>query len=154
MDLLVWHETAGAYAGSVAWLCNPRAQASAHIVIDETGSEATQLVPLAAKAWHAAAYNARSVGVEHANTSAKGYASDAQLRVSARVFGFLCLHLGVPPRWARGGAGAGICRHLDLGALGGGHTQCGVHPDAEWLRFLELVHAEIERGGYRKSWAQ
>ena len=153
VDLLVWHETAGTYAGSVAWLCNPAAQASAHIVIDETGTEATQLVPLEAKAWHAAAYNPRSVGIEHANTLARGYATTRQLEVSARVFGWLCLHLGVPPRWARGGAGAGICRHLDLGALGGGHTQCGVHPDAEWLRFLELVHAEIERGGYRKAWA-
>ena len=153
VDLLVWHETAGSYAGSVAWLCNPAAQASAHIVIDEHGTEATQLVPLEAKAWHAAAYNARSVGVEHANVTPKGYASDAQLRVSARVFGWLCLHLGIPPRFARGGHGPGICRHLDLGTLGGGHTQCGVHPDAGWLRFLELVHAEIERGGYRKSWA-
>ena len=153
VDLLVWHETAGAYAGSVSWLCNPAAQASAHIVIDEHGTEATQLVPLAAKAWHAAAYNPRSVGVEHANLRAVGYASPEQLRVSARVFGWLCLHLGVPPRWARLGVGPGICRHLDLGIAGGGHLQCGVHPDAEWLHFLELVHAEIERGGYRKSWA-
>ena len=153
IDLLVWHETAGAYAGSVAWLCNPVAQASAHIVIDETGTGATQLVPLGMKAWHAAAYNPRSVGVEHANTTPKGYASAGQLAVSARVFGWLCLHLSVPPRWARGGVGPGICRHLDLGIAGGGHLVCGVHPDAEWLHFLELVHAEIERGGYRKSWA-
>ena len=153
IDLLVWHETAGAYAGSVAWLCNPAAQASAHIVIREDGGEATQLVPLARKAWHAEAYNPRSVGVEHANVLARGYATDAQLRVSARVFGWLCLRLGIPPRYARGGLGAGICRHCDLGELGGGHLQCGIHPDAEWLHFLELVHAEIERGGYRKTWA-
>ena len=153
IDLLVWHETAGAYAGSVAWLCNPAAQASAHIVIREDGMEATQLVPLASKAWHAAAYNARSVGVEHANTLPRGYASSEQLRVSARVFGWLCIHLGIPPRDARGGQGSGICRHLDLGVLGGGHLACGVHPDAEWLTFLGMVHAEIIRGGYRKSWA-
>lgn len=153
VDLLVWHETAGAYTGSVAWLCNPAAQASAHIVIDETGTQATQLVPLEAKAWHAEAYNPRSVGVEHANTTAKGYSSDHQLAVSARVFGWLCIELGVPPRFARAGVGPGICRHLDLGASGGGHLSCGVHPDAEWLHFLELVHAAIIRGGYRKAWA-
>ena len=152
VDLLVWHETAGAYAGSVSWLCNPRSDASAHIVIDEHGTAATQLVPLAAKAWHAAAYNARSVGVEHANTTAKGYATDEQLRVSARVFGWLCLHLGVPPRWARGGGGPGVVRHLDLGQAGGGHLACG--PDLSgWLRFLDLLHAELERGGYRDKWA-
>jgi len=152
VDLLVWHETAGAYKGSVAWLCNPAAQASAHLVVREDGGEVTQLVPLAEKAWHAAAYNPRSVGVEHANVTAKGYATEAQLRESARVFGWLCLHLGIPPRWARGGNGPGVCRHLDLGSAGGGHTACG--PDLSgWLRFLDLLHAELKRGGYRKQWA-
>ena len=153
VDLLVWHETAGSYAGSIAWLENPAAQASAHLVIREDGQECTQLVHLSDKAWHAVAYNARSVGVEHANVTAKGYASERQLEVSARVFGWLCLHLGVPPRWARGGVGPGICRHMDLGAAGGGHYACGVHPDSEWLTFLGMVHAEIIRGGYRKTWA-
>lgn len=153
IDLLVWHETAGSYAGSVAWLENPAAQASAHLVIREDGGECTQLVHLAEKAWHAAAYNPRSIGVEHANTRPRGYASDAQLAVSARVFGWLCLQLGVPPRYARGGIGPGICRHLDLGVAGGGHLNCGVHPDAEWLTFLGMVHAEIIRGGYRDVWA-
>jgi hypothetical protein len=151
--LLVWHETAGSYAGSVSWLCNPKAQASAHLVLREDGEEATQLVPLAEKAWHAAAYNPASVGVEHANVAAKGYSSEAQLRASARVFGWLCLHLGVPPRFARGGVGSGVCRHLDLGALGGGHTQCGPS-DHDWQRFLVMLHAEIARGGYRKTWAR
>ena len=148
VDLLVWHETAGAYAGSVSWLCNPAAQASAHAVLREDGGELTQLVALDEKAWHAAAYNPRSVGIEHANVTPKGYATEQQLRVSARLFGWLCLHLAIPPRWAKGGAGPGVCRHSDLGSLGGGHTQCG--PDLSgWLHFLTLLHAEVERGGYR-----
>jgi N-acetylmuramoyl-L-alanine amidase CwlA len=153
IDLLVWHETAGAYAGAVNWLRNPAAQASAHLVIREDGEQATQLVPLAEKAWHACAFNPRSVGVEHANITAKGYATDEQLRVSARVFGWLCLHLGVPPRWSRDGRSPGVCRHLDLGGLGCGHTQCG--PDLSgWLRFLDLLHAELARGGFREKWAK
>jgi N-acetyl-anhydromuramyl-L-alanine amidase AmpD len=61
--LLVWHETAGPYLGAISWLCNPAAQASAHLVIREDGGECTQLVPLAEKAWHAAFYNPVSVGV-------------------------------------------------------------------------------------------
>lgn len=148
----MWHETAGSYAGSVSWLCNPAADASAHIVVREDGLEATQLVPLGSKAWHAAYYNPRSVGVEHANITGKGYATEAQLRVSARVFGWLCLHLGIPPRFARGGNGRGVCRHLDLGSLGGGHTQCGPGL-AAWERFLVMLHEEIARGGYRDTWA-
>lgn len=151
-DLLVWHETAGSYTGSVAWLRNPASQASAHLVLREDGGECTQLVHLSEKAWHASAYNLRSVGVEHANVTAKGYATDAQLRVSARIFGWLCLDLGIPPRWSRAGVGPGVCRHADLGSSGGGHTQCG--PDLTgWLRFLDLLHAELKRGGYRKTWA-
>ncbi|HEX4672043.1 MAG TPA: peptidoglycan recognition family protein [Solirubrobacteraceae bacterium] len=153
VDLVVWHETAGSYAGACSWLCNPAAQASAHLVIREDGRECTQLVPLGAKAWHAAAFNPRSVGVEHANVTAKGFATRRQLEVSARVFGWLCLNLSVPPRWSRGGAGPGVTRHLELGQAGGGHSQCGPG-DRDWLRFLDLLHAEVERGGYRKVWAQ
>lgn len=150
--LLVWHETAGAYAGAVSWLCNPAAQASAHLVVREDGLEATQLVPLAQKAWHAAAFNPQSIGVEHANVLARGYSSERQLEVSARIFGWLCLHYSIPPRWSRDGQEPGVCRHRDLGQAGGGHLQCG--PDLPgWLHFLELLHAEIERGDYRPAWA-
>lgn len=153
IDLLVWHETAGSYRGSVSWLCNPAADASAHLVIREDGDEATQLVGLGTKAWHASDFNRRSVGVEHANVTGKGYATARQLAVSARVFGWLCLHLGVPPRWARGGQGRGVCYHGELGVGGGGHPSCG--PDRTgWLHFLELLHAEVARGGYRKTWAK
>jgi hypothetical protein len=153
IDLLVWHETAGSYAGSVAWLCNPRAAASAHIVVREDGNAATQLVALHEKAWHAAHYNAHAVGIEHANVTPKGYATEHQLRVSGRIFGWLCLHLGVPPRWARGGEGRGVCYHGELGALGGGHTACGPN-SAGWHRFLDYLHAEVARGHYRDEWAK
>jgi len=148
----VWHETAGNYAGAVSWLCNPQADASAHLVVREDGKEATQLVHLSEKAWHAMAFNSKSVGVEHANVTSKGYATENQLRVSARIFGWLCLHYKIPPRWSRHGDNPGVCRHSDLGAAGGGHFQCGPG-DADWHRFLAMLAAEIERGGYRKTWA-
>jgi len=152
VTLLVWHETAGAYAGAVSWLCNPQAQASAHLVVREDGLEATQLVHLDQKAWHAASFNPQSVGVEHANITSKGYSTLEQLQVSARIFGWLCLHLSIPPRWSRDGRSPGVCRHMDLGQAGGGHLSCG--PDLSgWLHFLDLLHAELKRGGFRKEWA-
>lgn len=163
-DLLVWHETAGSYKGAIQWLCTPTKydsrgnvisgpDASAHLVLREDGLECTQLVPLGMKAWHASMFNPRAVGVEHANITAKGYATDYQLRVSARIFGWLCLDLGIPPRWARNGNGPGVCYHGELGAAGGNHPACG--PDhSGWLRFLDLLHAELKRGGYKKTWAQ
>jgi hypothetical protein len=151
IDLLVWHESAGHYSGDVSWLCNPASDASAHVVLREDGNEATQLVALREKAWHSAAYNSRAVGVEHSNLTRKGYATDRQLQVSARLFGWLCMHLNVPPRWARGGLGRGVCYHGELGALGGGHTACG--PDhSGWLRFLAMLHAEVARGHFRTTY--
>ena len=151
IDLLVWHETAGSYRSAVEWLCNPAADASAHLVLREDGREATQLVPLARKAWTQGAFNPRSVGLEHANVTAKGFHSEQQLEVSARIFGWLCLKYAIPPRWARAGAGRGICRHLDLGAAGGGHYNCGMS-DFDFGRFVEMVGDEIDRGGYKQTW--
>jgi len=50
---LVMHYTAGRSAeSSIDWLTNPRARASAHLVISRTG-EVTQLVPFDRIAWHA-----------------------------------------------------------------------------------------------------
>ena len=151
--LLVWHESAGHYSGDVSWLCNPAAQASAHLVLREDGGEATQLVHIDQKAWHAAAYNPQSIGVEHSNVTAKGFSTEQQLAVSARIFGFLCLRYAIPPRWSRDGHSPGICRHLDLGAMGGGHTSCGPS-DATWHRYLGMVQDEIARGGYRATWVK
>jgi len=151
--LIVYHETAGHYRSDVSWLCNPKADASAYFVVREDGGEVTQLVRLRDKAWTQAWYNPVSVGVEHSNVTAKGYSTEAQLRASARIFGWLLNLYDLPTRWARGGVGAGVCRHLDLGAAGGGHTQCGMG-DHDLARWLEMITDERERGGYRREWAR
>jgi hypothetical protein len=153
IDLLVWHETAGKYAGDVSWLRNPKSKASAHLVVREDGGEVSQLVPLSKKAWTQAAFNPRAIGVEHSNLTAKGYSTEDQLRVSARIFGWLLWKFELPFRHARGGSGPGICRHLELGAAGGGHTECGTG-NADFWRFMDMVHHELERGGWRPNWAQ
>ncbi|MFH0873179.1 MAG: N-acetylmuramoyl-L-alanine amidase [bacterium] len=71
-EYLIMHYTAGGSAKeSVQWLTNPRAKASAHLVIGRDGS-LTQLVPFATKAWHAGVstwegrtgFNSFSVGIE------------------------------------------------------------------------------------------
>ena len=163
VDLIVWHESAGYYKSGIEWLCTPTVRnakgdvisgpdASAHLFVREDGREVTQLVPLTAKAWHAGDFNSRSVGVEHANRTAKGYATEDELRESARIFAWLCWHLGIPARWAPNGHGRGVVRHLELGALGGGHTSCGPS-DAGWHHFLQLLAEETQRGGFRKTWA-
>ena len=60
VDCTVLHYTGsrpgagGGAQGDVAWLCDPKARASAHFVIGRDGS-VTQLVPLDEAAWHAGA---------------------------------------------------------------------------------------------------
>ena len=69
---LVFHFTAGgSAAGAVAWLCNPEAKASAHLVLARDGS-ITQLAPFNIKTWHAGksswagltGMNQYSIGIE------------------------------------------------------------------------------------------
>ena len=71
-EYLVIHYTAGcSAAGAVAWLCDPAARASAHLVIGRDGS-LTQLAPFNRIAWHAGRslwagrsnVNSCSIGIE------------------------------------------------------------------------------------------
>lgn len=147
---LVWHSTAGSYAGSVSWLCTPAANASAHLDIREDGGEVTQLVKLAQKAWHAAGWNPFTVGVEHASQGV-GFATHQQLQESARLFGWLCLQYGIPPVHGLHQP-KGIVRHLDLGVAGGGHHDGP--SDTVWFHeFLPAVQHELTVGGFRKVYA-
>jgi N-acetyl-anhydromuramyl-L-alanine amidase AmpD len=61
--LIVVHRPVGSYSASVNWLCNPAAQASAHIVTDSDRG-ATQLVPWDRKAWACVSFNSASYNVE------------------------------------------------------------------------------------------
>ena len=64
VDLIVLHDCEGGYKGSIEWFAMSRSDVSAHLVVREDGNEATQMVELADNAWHACAFNQRSVGVE------------------------------------------------------------------------------------------
>lgn len=73
---IILHDTAGDLVGtgSVAWLCNPQAKASAHVVVDREG-KITQLAPLNVRTWHAGQSswkgrrfcNAFTIGIEIVN---------------------------------------------------------------------------------------
>lgn len=91
---LLMHYTASpSYAGAVSWLTNPKAQASAHIVIGRDGKIA-QLVAFDKRAWHAGksswgqldGMNQFSIGIELVNAgklrkNAAGQWVDMSLKV-------------------------------------------------------------------------
>jgi N-acetylmuramoyl-L-alanine amidase len=98
-DGIVLHDTAGDLpgTGSVSWLCNPKAGASAHVVIGYDGS-ITQLQRLNRQTWHAGASqykgrqncNAFTIGIEIANPGAmrkhgQGYINGTADRPGVRI---------------------------------------------------------------------
>lgn len=146
VNLCVIHDTEGGYQGAIATFTNSHSQVSAHFVLKEDGSEATQMVELAKKAWHVVEFNSRSVGIEMSGFEARGY-GDSEWGTAAAMTAYLCHRFGIPPKWAPHGDGPGICRHLDLGAAGGGH----VDPTQDmtvWQAFLAHVAKLYAAGGF------
>jgi N-acetyl-anhydromuramyl-L-alanine amidase AmpD len=150
VDLLVLHDCEGGYEGSIRWFGLSESSVSAHYVVREDGGEATQMVDLADNAWHACTFNRRSVGVEMSGFASRGF--DAPLlATTARVFAFLCFHLQIPVRHARGGVGPGIASHGDLGAAGGGHHDPSDDPSF-MERFVRLADDEHRKGDFPEVW--
>lgn len=89
---LVYHYTAGAFRGAVAWLQDPRAGASAHFVVSK-GGRVVQLAPLADRTWHAGVskfrglgnVNGRTVGIELENLGAPDPYPEPQLVALERL---------------------------------------------------------------------
>jgi hypothetical protein len=136
--LVVVHDTEGSYEGAVAWFAQKASQVSAHFVMREDGGEVTQMVPLAAKAWHACNFNPFSVGIEGAGTAAKGF-SPAWWKGMAKIVAWTLHAYDLPPRWAEGGQGDGFCSHYDLGTAGGGHHDPVAVGSPVWDNFKTLV---------------
>ena len=150
VDLVVLHDCEGGYDGSIRWFEMSRSSVSAHYVVCEDGSEATQMVDLADNAWHACAFNRRSVGVEMGGFANRGFGAHL-LATTARMFAFLCHHLQIPVRHARAGVGPGIASHNDLGVAGGGHHDPSDDPSF-MQRFVSLVDDEHRKGHFPDVW--
>ena len=139
VDLVVIHDCEGGYGPSTNWFANRHSQVSAHLVLKEDGSEATQCVALAGKAWHVCNFNSRSVGLEMAGFAKAGYGEN-EWQAAANIIAFLLNHYKLPVRWVPYGQGAGFCRHYDLGEAGGGHSDPTTDP-AVWEGFVKRVQA-------------
>ena len=144
VNLIVWHDCEGSYAGSVNWFSQAQSGVSAHFVLKEDGTEVTQMVPYSGKAWHACDFNSRSIGLEMGGVAKRGF-PDVEVKTAANVIAYLLHRFKLPCRFAAFGKGAGFCRHYDLGAEGGGHYDPVTDPKV-WATFQAAVEAAYAAG--------
>jgi N-acetyl-anhydromuramyl-L-alanine amidase AmpD len=103
ISLIVIHTCEGSYSSCWSWLTNSAASASAHYVVNESGSEVSQLVAEANRAWHVAAsydcglngsvmcglngqsVNHFSVGIEHGGFASQSSFPAGQIDTSAKL---------------------------------------------------------------------
>jgi N-acetyl-anhydromuramyl-L-alanine amidase AmpD len=150
IHLIVIHVTQGGFLGTVSWLRDPRAHASANFVVDRNG-HVQELVPLHDIAWHAGnwAVNRQSVGIENV-----GYTDDptgftpAEYRATARLAAVVARRALMPidrlhiighyqvPDPNDPTQGGGIDQHTDPGRYW------------HWGYFMNLV----ERFAYPQKW--
>lgn len=101
--MVIIHTCEGGYAGCWGWLKNSASGVSAHYVVNESGSEVTQLVRESAKAWHiAATYNSNlnagvlsgkngqssnnfTIGIEHGGFGSQASWSAGLINTSAKL---------------------------------------------------------------------
>ncbi|MBK7147610.1 MAG: N-acetylmuramoyl-L-alanine amidase [Bacteroidetes bacterium] len=128
----------GTAAGAVSWFQNCNAQASAHFVINNSGT-IYQVVPVSSTAWHcgAAGYpynNGRSIGVEHEATVANPglWNSTAMLQASAEMSCYFCDLYNIPTN--QNITSPGICGH---NSMPGTNTSCpGTIPWSNWFSYF------------------
>ena len=100
-DIIVLHYTAMPdWRAARDWLCNPKAEVSAHYILSEQG-DVVQLVDEDQRAWHAGAgswggtsdINSRSIGIEMNNTGSAPFAAPLMDALEP-------LLAGIMDRWA------------------------------------------------------
>jgi len=115
------------------WFANPANQVSSHAGADDKPNTVGIYVQRPDKAWTAANANPYSIQIElcgfaswtadewdqHPNMLAN---TAAWIAEEAAAFGIPIVRLSAAE--AQGG-GTGVCQHVDLGAAGGGHWDCG-----------------------------
>lgn len=133
--LLVLHTAEGSrtYQSLGSYMANPAAQVSSHAGIDDTPGTIGVYVRRADNAWTQAGANAVSVSAElcgfAAWDSAEWHRHSHMLENCAAWLAEEAAAHNLPltalTAAAAQGSGRGVCQHIDLGAWGGGHVDCG-----------------------------
>jgi hypothetical protein len=144
---LVLHTAEGALsiASLGAYFSNPAAQVSSHVGIDDQAGTIGEYVQRPGKAWTAANANPYAVQAELCAfaswDSAEWNRHPNMLATAAAWIAEESAALGIPIATLTDAqaqsAGRGVCQHAQLGAMGGGHWDCG--PSFPIARVLEMA---------------
>lgn len=113
-ELVIIHTCEGVYSGCWSWLADSASGVSAHYVVNESGSEVSQLVAEANRAWHIAATydctlngstrcdlsgtgsNSFTVGIEHGGQASQTSFPVGQIQRSAELVCDITRRQGIP----------------------------------------------------------
>jgi N-acetyl-anhydromuramyl-L-alanine amidase AmpD len=153
--MVIIHTCEGSYTSCWSWGTNPTSKTSAHYVVNESGSEVSQLVREASRAWHvAAAYecsragnqqcskngvstNHFSVGIEHGGFASQASFPAGQIQRSAELTCDITRDQGVVRDRNH------IVSHGQLQPWN--RTDPG--PNWPWSHYIDLVRSECGDGG-------
>lgn len=152
--LIVIHVTAGHNRPGISdlenlgsWFANPASRVSSHVATDNEGHSA-RFVRDASKAWHVAAYNRMSLGIEQVAPGDGTEITRAMLEETARWVARWGLLYGIPTSKAHVTDSGivkrpGVIRHSELGRLGGGHGDPGEYDMAGMLDFARTIRGRL-----------
>ena len=133
---IVLHTAEGAttYQSLGSFFQNPASGVSSHVGIDDTPNTVGEYVPRSGNAWTAAGANQWSVQAElcaFASWTPDVWAAHPEMLANtaawiaeeAAAFGIPLTLLS--PDQAQNRNIPGVCQHVDLGSMGGGHWDCG-----------------------------
>jgi N-acetyl-anhydromuramyl-L-alanine amidase AmpD len=152
MHAVIIHTCEGNYPGCWSWLVNPISQVSAHYVVNEDGSEISQLVREPDRAWHIAALydcdlnrghecwldsvqsNHFTVGIEHAGFASQDSFPASQIEASAALVCDLTKDRGIPRDWQH------ILAHGQLQP----ENRTDPGPNWPWITYVHRIQAHCD----------
>jgi N-acetyl-anhydromuramyl-L-alanine amidase AmpD len=151
--LIVIHASTGHNRPGVAdlaslgqWFGSTKSQVSSHVATDGEGRSA-RYVADDLKAWHVAAYNRMSLGIEQIAPGDGSEITRDMYRETARWVARWSKQYGIPIQTARVANGAvlrpGVVRHSELGKIGGNHRDPGPYDEHAMLSLARFYRGHL-----------
>ena len=134
---IVIHTMQGTFNGTISWFMNPKAQVSAHYLINDVDGRILQMVSLRDKAWHVSRANPISVGIELSGYVEKPHTLTPIMWESCvELCASLCKKFGLSP--------ANIIGHSDPIMRKYGNNHHDPWKQFDFVKFRKQVQAKLD----------